>query len=109
MEIDLSVFKNSQLLEISKIVEYYANRKITQIGKDYFDIGGAVKLEYNPRSELFYLVDEDYQVLAFNPNLDLLDLWVITPDDGNEGFIDQLLEDIELFGETDQEYIKSFL
>ena len=84
---DLSKFGRHELDIAQKILYHYCNDKITQRFKDHF--GSNVRLELNPSSGEVFLVDDNYNTAMIDG--DTLDLFLFTPDEGREGFFDELV------------------
>ncbi len=58
---------------------------------------------FNQHSGNVFLTNSDYQVLMFNGSE--LDLFISTPYNGNEGFMDELIEEYEDMHQEDKEYL----
>src|SRR5574343_59817 len=99
-------FGNREYLEAAKLLEYYANNKLSNVAKDYFNY--IENIEFNNNSGLVYLLDRDYNVLIYNKESDCLDLFITTPYDGREGFLSDLWEIRYLLVSGDMEYLEQF-
>lgn len=58
---------------------------------DAFDRSG-VKLALNPYSGCVFLTNDDCQTILINAETDLPELWHLTPYEGREGFLTDLLD-----------------
>lgn len=104
---DLSKFGLREIKIASVLLQKYSDGEVTDRCRDYFGYSG-VKLEFNTNSGIVYLVDDDCNVAIVNDDLDLLDLFLFTPDDGFEGFFDELVDNYNEMSEDDREYLKSY-
>lgn len=109
---DLSKLGFREISQLSKLLHLYSNNKLTLLAKTY--ISSGINWEYNPNSDNLFLIDSEYNILMYNNDLNLLDLWINTPYYGYEGFIDdvlqQLLDNLDESNIIDDiEYINQFM
>lgn len=103
---NLSNFGNRELLLTSQILKLYADGDLTRLAFDFF--GSLQSVEFNSSSGYVYLVDEDYNCLAFNPEVEELDLWITLPF-GSEGFLNDLIAEADKLCEEDQDSLSNYL
>lgn len=85
----------------------YSDKNMTDIARDYFaGYSNNIEVGFNPNSGYVFLVDEDYNTLMFNGSE--LDMFISTPYEGVEGFIDELFAQYEDLHPEDQEYLDTF-
>lgn len=92
-----------QLSEMYQLLELYAKDKISNLACDYF--GEVKRVGFNQKSGNVWLEDEDYNCLMING--DRLDLFISTPYNGIEGFLDDILNEYDLddIHVEDKEYL----
>lgn len=103
---DLSLFGNRERAEAVELLTAYSNGQTTKLADDYFQNDG-VTIMFNQMSGYVFLTNSDYQVLMFNYGE--LDLFITTPYNGCEGFMDDLIEDYENMHHEDQEYLRRMM
>lgn len=109
---DLSKLGKREIFQLSQLLEYYADNKLTLLAETF--ISSGINWEYNPNSDNLFLVDSEYNVLMYNDDLDKLDLWLFSPYYGYEGFLyDVLIQINDNIDETyileDIEYINNYM
>ena len=109
---DLSKLGKREISQLSQLLEKVSNNKLTLLAETF--ISNGINWEYNPNSDNLFLVDSDYNVLMYNDDLDLLDLWLFSPYYGYEGFLHDVLIQIndninEIHILEDIEYINQFM
>jgi len=77
---------------------------LTELAKDSFQEDEA-EVYFNPNSGYVFLSDDDYTTVMLNDD-GKLDLFITTPDQGFEGFFDDIMEEMEL-NKEDREYMKN--
>jgi len=103
---DLSKFGLKELSEAGKLLSAYSDGNQTQRVTDFFGYSG-VKVEFNPDSGNVFLVDDDYNV-AMMDSEGVLDLWLFTPYNGQEGFFDDLKDEYDTMHKEDKEYLRTY-
>lgn len=106
MDTNFSNFGRQELLTASKLLELYANDALTPVANNYFN--DLQSVQFNSQSGCVYLIDEDYQCLVYNDDLKMLDLWLVTPYNGEEGFLDDLVELVDTLHPEDLRYLLDF-
>ncbi len=99
---DLSQFGNRELGMAGELLTAYSNRQTTKLADDYF-YDSEITVMMNKNSGNVFLTNSDCQVLMMNG--DDLDLFIVTPYNGNEGFMDELIEEYEDLHQEDKEYL----
>jgi hypothetical protein len=99
---DLADFGMREMKQAQKLLRAYVNADVTQLFNERFSHEG-VTLELNPRSGYVFLTNDELQVGMLNYEAagyeePLLDLWLFSPHDGVEGFVEDL---VELYLEND--------
>lgn len=103
---DFSKFGSIELQEAGEILTLYSDNSVTDRVKNVFGHSG-VKIEFNTQSGKVFMVDDDMNCVMINED-GILDLFLFTPDDGKEGFFDELLSEYHDMTDDDKEYLKSF-
>jgi hypothetical protein len=103
---DFSKFGNTELQEAGEILTLYSDNSVTDRVKNVFGHSG-VKIEFNTQSGKVFMVDDELTCVMINED-GILDLFLFTPDDGKEGFFDELLSEYNDMTDDDKEYLKSF-
>lgn len=109
---DLNKLGKREICQLSQLLNLYANDKLTLLARSF--ISNGISWEYNPYSDNLFLVDQDYNVLMYNDDLDLLDLWLFSSYYGYEGFmfdvLTQILDNIdEAYILEDIKYINNYM
>ena len=99
---DLSEFGNRELGIAGEILTAYAENNLTQLAIDYFN-KDEVTVMMNKYSGNVFLTNSDFQVLMMNG--DDLDLFIVTPYDGREGFMEELMEEYNDMHNKDKEHL----
>lgn len=86
---DLSNFGYMEKKEAGKLLSIYGTKD------DISNLGDGVKVEFNPNSGYVFLVDNDLNTAMINPDSGLLENWYFLSYNGNEGFLGDLLTDLE--------------
>lgn len=103
---NLAEFGKRELAEAGDLLTAYANNKMTKLAREYFYEEG-VQLMFNKYSGNVFLTNEDFQVLMFNGKN--LDLFLNSPYEGYEGFVEDLLVDFSDMNQEDQEWLIEYL
>lgn len=73
--------------------------------------GDGVKLAFNSYNGNVFLTNDDYQVCMLTDDGDL-EMWLVTPYDGHEGFLEDLVEEYKDYPddwvEEDIEYLREW-
>lgn len=76
---------------------------------DNFNTNEVVPM-FNKTSGNVFLTNSDYQTAMINPETRNLELWLFTPHDGHEGFLDDLIydymDDPDDWDDEDVEYLR---
>jgi len=99
---DLSEFGNRELGIAGEILTAYEENNLTQLAIDYFN-KDEVTVMMNKYSGNVFLTNSDFQVLMMNG--DDLDLFIVTPYDGREGFMEELMEEYNDMHNKDKEHL----
>jgi len=91
---------------LGEMLNAWADQNLSSLAKKYF--GELTDWGFNPQSGFVYLTDEDDNVLMFNESMKKLDLFLSTPDEGQEGFIEDLAREFNYLTEDDQDFVKSY-
>ena len=102
---DLSQFGNRELGIAGEILTAYSENNLTELALSFFNTDG-VTVMMNQNSGNVFLTNSDYEVLMLRG--DELDLFLTTPYDGREGFIDELMEEFDDMHQEDKEYVSMF-
>lgn len=103
---DFSQFGNREKAEAGELLTAYSKGYLTQLAQDYFR-DEEVTIMFNQHSGNVFLTNSDYQVLMFNDKE--LDLFIVTPYNGEEGFMDELIEQYEDMHNEDKEHLLSIM
>ena len=103
---DLSQFGNRELGMAGELLTAYSENNLTQLARDYFD-DSEITVMMNQNSGNVFLTNSECQVLMMNG--DDLDLFIVTPYNGNEGFMDELIEEYEDMHHEDKEYLLNMM
>ena len=103
---ELSLLGYRECGMLGQLLEAWSDRALTNLAKKYFE--GLEDWGYNPNSGFVFLVDQDYNVLMYNQSVGLLDLFLSTPYEGQEGFIEDLLIDFKTLNEEDQDFVMEY-
>ena len=103
---ELSLLGYRECGMLGQLLEAWSDRALTNLAKKYFE--GLEDWGYNPNSGFVFLVDQDYNVLMYNQSVGLLDLFLVTPKEGQEGFIEDLLIEYEDLEYEDKEFVLNF-
>lgn len=108
---NLSNFGNRELRSASELLKLYADGDLTRLATDFF--GSLQSVEFNSNSGCVYLMDEDYNCLVLNPEVDELDLWITLPcgcnDDLYDGFLSDLVAGADELCGDDRDYLNQYL
>ena len=99
---DLSQFGNRERAEAGELLTAYSKGYLTKLARDYF-YNDEVTVMFNQHSGNVFLTNSDCQALMFNGSE--LDLFISTPYNGNEGFMDELIEEYDEMHNEDKEYL----
>ena len=99
---DLSEFGNRELGMAGELLTAYAENNLTQLAINYFN-KDEVTVMMNKYSGNVFLTNSDFQVLMMNG--DDLDLFIVTPYDGREGFMEELMEEYNDMHNKDKEHL----
>jgi len=102
---DLSKFGWREIKEASLLLNALASND-KNIDKTRF-MSEGVNLEFNPNSGNVFLVDEDYNVAMMNG--ECLEDFITLPNQGHEGFLDDLVEIRDEMDDEDKEYLDQLL
>jgi len=91
---------------LGEMLVAWSDQKLSSLAKKYF--GPLTDFGFNRNSGNVYLVDEDYNVVMFNDSIKKLDLFLSTPYEGQEGFIEDLLIDYKTLNEEDQDFVMNY-
>jgi len=91
---------------LGEMLNAWADQNLSSLAKKYF--GELTEWGFNPQSGFVYLTDEDDNVLMFNESMKKLDLFLSTPDEGQEGFIEDLAREFNYLTEDDQDFVRSY-
>jgi len=103
---ELSLLGYREVGMLAQLLEAWSDQNLSSLAKKYFE--GLEDWGFNPNSGFVFLVDQDYNTLMFNESLGKLDLFLSTPDEGEEGFIEDLLKEYKFMTEDDQEFILNY-
>lgn len=87
---DFKDFGKKQIAETADILKMYVDGKLSPVARDYFYDDG-IEVMFNNQSGFVFLSNSDYQALGDNSGM--LDLWITTSWTGQEGFLDDLVDD----------------
>lgn len=106
-ELDLSGFGYRELGILAELLNSYSDRKLSRVAEIRF--GDLKTAGFNPNSGFVFLVDENYNCLMENGGE--LDLFISTPYEGKEGFLNELLIEYspDDLHREDVEYIRELL
>ena len=103
---DLSKLGYREVGMLAQLLQAWSDQKLSSLAKKYF-----AELEdwgYNSKSGFVFLVDIYYNVLMYNDSIKKLDLFLSTPYEGQEGFIEDLLIDFKTLDEEDQDFVERY-
>jgi hypothetical protein len=103
---ELSVLGFREIGMLAQLLQAWSDQKLSSLAKKYF-----AELEdwgYNSKSGFVFLVDIYYNVLMYNDSIKKLDLFLSTPYEGQEGFIEDLLIDFKTLDEEDQDFVERY-
>jgi hypothetical protein len=103
---ELSLLGYRECGMFAQLLEAWSDQKLSSLAKQYFE--GLEDWGYNPNSGFVFLVDQDYNVLMYNDSIKKLDLFLSTPNEGQEGFIEDLLIDYEYLVYEDKEFVLQY-
>ena len=103
---ELSLLGYRECGMLGQLLEAWSDQKLSSLAKEYFE--GLEDWGFNPNSGFVFLVDRAYNVLMFNESIGKLDLFLSTPYEGQEGFIEDLLIDYENLVYEDKEFVLNF-
>lgn len=98
---DLSKLGKREISQLSQLLKKFSDNELTLLAENF--VSNDIKWEYNPNSDNLFLMDSDYNVLMYNDDLDLLDLWLFSPYYGYEGFLHDVLT--QILDNINKEYI----
>ena len=103
---ELSLLGYRECGMLGQLLEAWSDRALTNLAKKYFE--GLEDWGYNPNSGFVFLVDQAYNVLMYNQSVGLLDLFLSTPYEGQEGFIEDLLSDYKNLVYEGKEFVLEY-
>jgi hypothetical protein len=103
---DLSRLGYREAGSLGEMLTAWADQNLTTLAREYFD--GLKDWGFNTQSGFVYLTDEDYNVLMYNNSVGALDLFLFTPSEGMEGFIEDLLQEFEYLDDDDKEFVANY-
>jgi len=83
------------------LLDLYRDGKMSKLARDYFDDREFPKVALNDQSGYVFLTNDDYQVLVENDGE--LDLFITTGWSGEEGTLDELVDNAEYLEKDDLE------
>jgi hypothetical protein len=103
---ELSLLGYRECGMFAQLLEAWSDQNLSSLAKQYFE--GLEDWGFNPESGFVFLVDRDYNVLMYNDSIKKLDLFLSTPDEGQEGFIEDLLIDYKYLVYEDKEFVLEY-
>ena len=103
---ELSLLGYRECGMFAQLLEAWSDQNLSSLAKKYFE--GLEDWGFNPNSGFVFLVDQDYNTLMFNESIGKLDLFLSTPYEGEEGFIEDLLSDYKNLVYEDKEFVLNF-
>ena len=94
-------FGSLELSVAGDILKYYSDYNLTPVAKHFFGDIKAIRLWAD--TGMVYATDYDNNYLAINTEVDALDLYIVTPGSGSEGFLSDF--DLECLTDWDVEYL----
>lgn len=104
IDLPLAYLDNFGALELSvagDILKYYSDYNLTPVAKHFFGTIESIKLWAD--TGMVYATDSDNNFLAINTEVGALDLYIVTPGSGSEGFLSDF--DLDCLTDWDREYI----
>lgn len=101
---DLSEFGYREIEIVRDLLDKWVNDSLPED----FEYDG-VTVMFNTSSGNVFLTNSEYQVAMINPDTDKLESFYITPYEGREGFITDLVKEYEGMHPEDQEYIRDIV
>lgn len=89
---------NREFLTASKLLEAYAQNKVIH--------NSGLAIAYNPMSDIVYLYNEYGECCFFNDEGEL-EQWITL--DSQEGFLSDLIKNIDLLTDDDKEQLKYYI
>jgi len=103
---DLSRLGYREVGWLGEMLNAWADQNLSSLAKKYF--GELTEWGFNPQTGFVYLTDEDFNVLMYNDSMKKLDLFLSTPDEGQEGFIEDLAREFNYLTEDDKDFVRSY-
>ena len=103
---ELSLLGYRECGMFAQLLEAWSDQNLSSLAKKYFE--GLEDWGFNPNSGFVFLVDQAYNVLMFNESIGKLDLFLSTPYEGQEGFIEDLLNEYEYLEYQDKKFVKEY-
>jgi len=103
---ELSVLGFREIGMLAQLLEAWSDQNLSTLAKKYFE--GLEDWGFNSKTGFVFLVDQDYNVLMFNESIGKLDLFLSTPYEGQEGFIEDLLNEYEYLDNQDKKFVKQY-
>ena len=103
---ELSLLGYRECGMLAQLLEAWSDQNLSSLAKKYFE--GLEDWGFNLNSGFVFLVDQDYNTLMFNESIGKLDLFLSTPYEGEEGFIEDLLSDYKNLVYEDKEFVLNF-
>ena len=103
---ELSLLGYRECGMFAQLLEAWSDQNLSSLAKKYFE--GLEDWGFNLNSGFVFLVDQDYNTLMFNESIGKLDLFLSTPYEGEEGFIEDLLSDYKNLVYEDKEFVLNF-
>jgi hypothetical protein len=103
---ELSLLGYRECGMFAQLLEAWSDQKLSSLAKEYFE--GLEDWGFNQNSGFVFLVDQDYNVLMYNESIKKLDLFLSTPNEGVEGFIEDLLIEYKDLVYEDKEFVLQY-
>jgi len=103
---ELSLLGYRECGMFAQLLEAWSDQNLSSLAKKYFE--GLEDWGFNPNSGFVFLVDRDYNTLMFNESIGTLDLFLVTPYESQEGFIEDLLSEFQYLDYKDQSFVLKY-
>jgi hypothetical protein len=103
---ELSLLGYRECGMFAQLLEAWSDQNLSSLAIQYFE--GLEDWGFNPESGFVFLVDRDYNVLMYNDSIKKLDLFLSTPEEGQEGFIEDLLIDYKYLVYEDKLFVLEY-
>jgi len=100
---ELSLLGYRECGMLGQLLEAWSDQSLSSIAKEFFE--GLEDWGFNQNSGFVFLVDQDYNVLMYNESIKKLDLFLSTPNEGIEGFLEDLLIEYKDLVYEDKEFV----